>query len=736
MKRSRAPQASESIRSGVWRLAPCFGPFVAIAILTAAPAAAESPPAATPAPSANFAWVVVPTPIDGLVDTRVVQQVDKAVANLAAGESRPILVVEFRGEEGVAATGASQFERSLALARYLASAKLRRVRTVAFAPQGLRGHAVLPALACEELVVGPEAEFGPAGQEDGAPDSGVAASYREIVERRRTFPWPVVLGMLDRETIVSKVELDEGVRYVTEDQRRELEQSASVRSLTTIKPAGELARFSGRDLRLKFGFASHLAADRRSLSIALGLPLRASDGMVADHDAWRALRVELRGPIHARSIAWVLRSLDTRLKESDANLLILTIDSPGGSLSDSLSLAHFLAELDPQSIRTVAYVTGEARGDAALVALACDRLVMAPDAVLGGAGTAEFAPESVADAMENLRALAERKQVAWSPLAAMIDPAVRLRRYDRADVRQTLVLAEDEFSQRADRDRWQAGEPIDSARGIRGADAESLGLAEFLAEDFSGVRRQYPFDGEGTVIEPTWAHLFIERLASPRFAALLLFVAWFAMMVEFMTPSMTGAGFVSAICFLLYFWSQFLHGTAGWLEILLFLAGVTGVFLEIFVFPGVAVFGFGGGALILTSIVLASQTFVIPRNQYQLEQLPSSLGVLIVGVAGAGVALGLLRHLIPRSPLFRRLMLAPPDAGALAERTRREVIADFDHLAGRRGEAVTQLTPAGKVRIDGQVVNVVSDGSVVARGESIEVIEVIGNRVIVRGLGS
>ena len=38
-------------------------------------------------------------------------------------------------------------------------------------------------------------------------------------------------------------------------------------------------------------------------------------------------------------------------------------------------------------------------------------------------------------------------------------------------------------------------------------------------------------------------------------------------------PGIGVGGFVSGVCFLLYFWSQHLNGTAGWLEVLLFIAG-------------------------------------------------------------------------------------------------------------------------------------------------------------------
>ena len=43
--------------------------------------------------------------------------------------------------------------------------------------------------------------------------------------------------------------------------------------------------------------------------------------------------------------------------------------------------------------------------------------------------------------------------------------------------------------------------------------------------------------------------------------------------------------------------------------------------LEVFVLPGVADLGLAGGLLVIVSLVLASQTFSMPRNAYQVAQL-------------------------------------------------------------------------------------------------------------------
>ena len=40
------------------------------------------------------------------------------------------------------------------------------VKTVAYIPQTIKGHGVLVALACEEIVMNPEAELGEAGVDE------------------------------------------------------------------------------------------------------------------------------------------------------------------------------------------------------------------------------------------------------------------------------------------------------------------------------------------------------------------------------------------------------------------------------------------------------------------------------------------------------------------------------------------------------------------------------------------
>ena len=91
-------------------------------------------------------------------------------------------------------------------------------------------------------------------------------------------------------------------------------------------------------------------------------------------------------------------------------------------------------------------------------------------------------------------------------------------------------------------------------------------------------------------------------------------------------------------------------------------------------------------------------------------------------------SLVLLRFL-PRLPFGRRLILATGLAAAEGHASAPESDARW---LGKRGRASSPLRPAGIAEIDGQRVDVVSDGELIEVGQFIEVVRVDGNRIVVR----
>lgn len=678
--------------------------------------------------------IPVPLPIAGDVDDRVQRMIGQVLeqASTLAPDQRPVLILEFRGKQGQAGRG-SQFERSLALARYLTGRDLSRVRTVAYVPESVEGHAVLPVIACEEIIMGSDAELGRAGIDEDFIEETMRLGYSEIAQRRGVIPGPVALAMLDPDLEIFRVKTPDGVRYVTEPELKKLEKNVVIDSVDTVAGRGELANFTGYDLRNTYHFASHLADSLKELATALRLPPGGIEENPALGERWRAAVIDLKGRVDMKWVHWVQRGVEEKLRNGEINFLCLRIDTRGGAPTESIALANFLVSQDPSKLRTVAFVEGDARSDAALVALACDHLVVSPHARLGGGGIESRSGVTQEDLRTTVVALAEAKNRDWSLINALVDPELVVYEYALPNG-ATRYFCEDELAEQENKDDWRQGGQIDTRDGIDGKQARDLGLARYEAVDFNEVKSLYHLADEPATIEPNWAHSFVETLASAStwLAPTLLFIAVMALFSEASSPGLGVPGFVSAVCFVLFFWSQFLNGTADWLEILLFVTGLICVGVELFITPGFGVFGLGGGVLIIVSVVLASQTFVVPHNTEELRQLPYSLSMILVAAAGATAALVFVRHLLPRTAYGRRLLLEPPSGDAALELRQRESLVDWAHLTGKTGVTTTRLTPSGKARFGDDVIAVISDGELIDPGTDVYVEEVMGNRVLVR----
>ncbi len=706
------------------------------------PATPEHPPDQVARSAGRL--IRIPLPITGTVPRIVRSAVQAAAEDLhrqqpdAAGP-RPVLVFEFdpgrtefgQGGEYTDATELADF--------LLESPELHGIRTVAYVPRSIKGHGVLVAMACEELVMAPDAEFGDAGIDEPPQidiKQPVRAAYAFVADRRRTIPRAVALGMLDKTLQVHRVETLMSVHFVLEEDLDAFRETHDVQSEAVLIRRGEWGRFTGSEAR-QLGFAKFLANSRQQLADSLDLPRGALKEDPLLGRPLNARLVVLDDAIDSQVASRIQSMIDEELRSGDVNFLCLRIESSGGPAPDCVSLANFIADLDRSAVRTVAYVPDEARGGATLVALACDHLVMHPEAVLGGDNPYPLNADQTGSVRDSLRLLMASRDRNWSPALAFLDPSVELAKYTHRQSGRQSYFSPQELEEREDADQWQRREIIsnaDEVLQVTGAEAREMNLAWQVVENFEELKQAYGLQDDPRLVEPDWADYLIDALAHPAVAMFLLVIGGAALYAEIQMPGIGIGGFVASVAFLLFFWSKFLYGTAAWLEVLLFLAGVCFLLLEVFVLPGFGVFGLGGGLMVISSLVLASQTFVLPQTGPQLIELRNSM--MMVAGAGLGIlaATAVLRRYLPHTPMFNRLMLLPMQSGERENLGRRESVSERDELLGRRGTATTQLTPSGKATIDGTLLDVITDGEVVDCGSPVEVVEVRGNRVVVRPL--
>lgn len=746
---------AESYVSGRWgRMGPKVVSAAVLALggllgqLPAGTAADDGPAVKAPAKFGRLFKITLPITADTV--ERIEQFADRVVAKAReADEDQPVLIFEFeippQQEEHARST---DFEDASKLARLL-SQKLAAARTVAYVPESLPGHAVLVALACEDILMPAEAELGPVGAETIENDWRIR--YVDVAGKRNTVPQEVALWLLDPTTEVLVVEVAGIRRFVSPQelskleeegqpigpQRRKLYDRTDLDGSIAQQP-GVLTGQVARELNL----VSYLAAGPQDVAKALELPREAMKEDFSLVGKWKAVRIDLDGPISHTAVRQAQNLIEEQQRAGLVNLVILGISSEGGSLTESISMANYLADLDPtDGIRTVAYVNEYAKSDAALIALACDQLIMHPQAELGGAGEYRLSREQIELAREPIQtAGGPWSDRSWSLVAAMIDPDLQVFRCTRpGDVGYFCDEELEEVRKKPQGNRWQKGNEVTKPGvplSVTGDLAVDYHLADRTFDSFAGLKEHYGLEGDLAPLEPGWADFLVEALASPGLSALLLTIAFVSMYAELHAPGMGVGAFVATVCFLLFFWSHYLGGTATGLEIILFLAGIACLALEVFVLPGFGIFGLGGGCLVLVSLILASQTVVIPRNPSEFAELRRSL--VTIASAGIGVvAVGmLLRRYLPRAPILSRMMLAPPEGKEAANISRRESLVDLQDFVGARGLTTTQLTPSGKARFDDMLVDVLTDGDVLPAGTEIEVVEVHGNRVIVKAAES
>ncbi len=678
-------------------------------------------------------------PITDAVEKSVSKRVEQTLTKLPKNGPRPIFVFEFRPTSGAAGEGSS-FGDALDLARFISGDRLgqAKVKTVAWLPQTVKGHAVLPVLACEQIIMAKGAEIGAAGSgEKHGIDNALRDEYQHMAERRQTVRPAVALGMLDKDLAVFKLTLVENkeVRYATAAESQQLSEKGLVAKQDTFFQAGDPHLLSGQLMR-DSGFATHLADSRRGLATALALPLSALAQDLTPEEGWKPLRIDVNGPIHKQSVNWILNSIEEHRRRRDFNLLVLCLDTGGGDLNESTRLAQHIAGLD-ERIHTVAFVNREALSDAALIALACDELIMHSDARLGGRGEGKnLRDDDLAMIRSGLQEMFGRLGRDWSLPLALVDPDIEVHRFTNPLSGDVRYLSAEEKKTVENIEEWQDAGPVPTAEGLDAHQAEALGLSRTTADNLEELKASYQIDGALAATRPSWVLAFVEWLADPRIASFLLFVGGFALLLELSTPGATVPGFVAVLCFLLFFWAKFLHGTADWLEIMLFVGGVACLAVEVFALPGFGIFGFGGGIMVIASVVLASQTFIVPMNAYQLRQFPVSLLMMAAGMAGGIASVFVIRRFLPDTPYFNRMLLRPPRPEEREALSRREAMVAFDHLQNKRGLTVTPLVPAGKVQFGDELVDCVSNGDLIAKGTPVMVEEIAGNRVVVRKINS
>ncbi len=408
-------------------------------------------------------------------------------------------------------------------------------------------------------------------------------------------------------------------------------------------------------------------------------------------------RLDVQGTIENGLAPYIARGV-REANASGAAAIYLDIDTPGGRVDAAERIADAIRS---SSIPVYAFVNPRAYSAGALIALATDGIYMRSGAVLGAAtpvdGSGTKAPEKYVSAMRaEFRALAEEQGLDPRIAEAMVDESLGAPGLAEPGKLVTLSTSE----------------------------ALRVGYAKGLVENEAALLATVGLAGATThVVEINWAETVVRFLTGPIVSSLLLSVGVLALLAEIKTGA-HGLGLLVGFTSLgMFFGSSVLIGLAGMEEVILLGLGVIAVAVEVFLLPGFGIAGILGALLIGASMVLA-----------MLGSFPTGADVIrALAVLGASMiitlAIGIswLRHL-PNSKRFSGLIhldTAQSGEGYVSALPRGDLI-------GKSGEAMTDLRPAGVATVNGERIDVVTEGEYISTGARVEVVRAEGYRHVVR----
>ncbi len=401
--------------------------------------------------------------------------------------------------------------------------------------------------------------------------------------------------------------------------------------------------------------------------------------------------IEIKGTINPGTTSYVAYAFEEALN-MEAEAVILELDTPGGFIHSAEAIRRIM---DDHDLPVYAFVRPNAISAGAYLALAADEIYMVPGSTIGAAepsylGVGEVDEKMLSVWEKEMAGVAERRGRDPLIASAMVRRDIAVEGLVEEGVLLTLT----------------AGEALE------------VGYSEGTVNDHASLLTAVGLEeAEWRPVEQRAVDGLVSWTTNPVVGTILLMIGLGGLALEVITAGFGAAGAISLGAFALYFGGNIAAGMAEYWVLILFAFGI-GLMLIEAVMPGFGVFGVAGLIATIFSIVLAAVS------------VQTGMVMLLISIVLAAVFSIIAFRFFARRGALRHIILfeeETSDLGYVAP-------PDQKDLSGRTGVAVTSLRPSGAAEIDGKRIDVVSDGSYIAKGEPVRVDRVEGVRVIVRSI--
>lgn len=451
--------------------------------------------------------------------------------------------------------------------------------------------------------------------------------------------------------------------------------------------------------------------------------------------------IPVAGEVEPAMAAYIERAVKQTAQYPDS-LLVFEMDTFGGRVDAALNIVDTLLSAAPR--RTIAFVKTKAISAGALIALACNDLVMRPSTTIGDCAPITYSgegPKMMGEKFQSplrakFRTLARRNH--YPPTLAESMVSADMEVYAVTIDGKIRYLDSNEYNELPDNEKKEiTAKKTVVAKGelltMDDVEAHELGFSRMTANTVEEMLSSFGIvDYQLVRMQESWSESF-GRLVE-RISPILLIIGLGALYIELKVPGFGLPGITGIVCLGLVFFNQYLMGLADYTDLLLILLGVVLLAMEIFVLPGFGIAGFAGFFCIGVGMILSFQDFVIPNPSMPWQGHIFTANIIqVLGSFVAAFLFGLLflRFGLPRlgrvveGPYLHDTLAA---SRAASEQTKAV-------KPGDDGVAITFLRPAGKIAIGDNYFDVVSEGEFLEKGTPVTVLEIRGNRIIVKRTG-
>lgn len=414
-----------------------------------------------------------------------------------------------------------------------------------------------------------------------------------------------------------------------------------------------------------------------------------------------------------------LRNGLTEAQKLGADAVLLHLNTYGGLLeaADSMRTAILY-----NKIPVYVFIDNNAASAGALISIACEKIFMRKGANIGAATVVNQTGAALPDKYQSYMRSMIRSTAEAHGKDTIIHGNDTTYKWKRDPLIAEAMVDE----------RVVVSNLIDTGKVLTFTADEAViwGYCDGIAETPDEVITKYLGynDYEIKKYEPSWYDNLKGFLMSPVLQSLLIIIIIGGIYFEMQTP---GLGFPSAaavVAAILYFAPLYLDGLAQNWEILIFVLGLILIIAEIFVIPGFGIAGISGIIFLVAGLTLS----LLNNTDFNFEGVSTKevgeASLTVLFGLGLGFTLMLwLSNKIGTKGLFRKVALHKD----LEESHSSPSLVS---LIGKEGIAFTVLRPSGKVMIDNELYDGVSDLGFIEKGTKVKVVRFENAQVYVESL--